>query len=53
MTYTVQGELLTAEFTLRDLPETLLFNRAGICENCQEYGWELLIDVDGEEDTGI
>ncbi len=46
------GEMLTVEFHLRDIPETLTFNRTGISENYMEYGWEVSIDVDNDRSTG-
>ena len=48
----LSGETLTAVFHLRDVPETLTFNRTGILESRMEYGWEVLIDVDGDRETG-
>ena len=48
----LSGEMLTVVFHLRDLPETLTFNRAGISENYMEYGWEVSIDVDNDRSTG-
>ena len=48
----LSGETLTVVFHLRDVPETLTFNRTGISENYMEYGWEVLIDVDNDPETG-
>ncbi len=48
----LSGETLTAVFHLRDLPETLTFNRTGISEYYMEYGWEVSIDIDGNRETG-
>ena len=48
----LSGEMLTVVFHLRDLPETLTFNRTGISENYMEYGWEVSIDVDNDRSTG-
>ena len=48
----LSGETLTAVFHLKDVPETLTFNRTGISENYMEYGWEVLIDVDNNRETG-
>ena len=48
----LSGETLTAVFHLRDIPETLTFNRTGISENYGEYGWKVLIDIDGDRETG-
>ena len=42
---------LKVVFHLRDLPESLIFNRAGGGEGASEYRWEVSIDVDpGQED---
>ena len=48
----LSDETLTVVFHLRDVPETLTFNRTGISENYMEYGWEVLIDIDGDQETG-
>ena len=48
----LSGETLTAVFHLKDVPETLTFNRTGISENYMEYGWEVSIDVDNDRETG-
>ena len=48
----LSGETLTAVFHLRDLPETLTFNRTGISEYYMEYGWDVSIDIDGNRETG-
>ncbi len=48
----LSGETLTAVFHLRDLPETLTFNRTGISEYYMEYGWDVSIDIDGDRETG-
>ncbi len=50
-TYHRRGAL-TVVFHLRDLPETLDFNRPGIDEGLLEYSWEVLIDVDNDKQTG-
>ncbi len=44
---------LAVVFHLRDLPETLAFNRAGVGENTQEYRWEVSVDVDNNRETGL
>ena len=44
---------LTVIFHLRDLPDRLTFNRTGVPEGPMEYGWEVLVDVDDESETGI
>ena len=43
---------LTVVFHLRDLPETLIFNRTGVPEGQLEYAWEALIDVGNDKQTG-
>ena len=48
----LSGERLTVIFHLRDVPETLTFNRTGISENYMEYAWEVAIDVDNDRTTG-
>ena len=48
----LSGEKLTVIFHLRDVPETLTFNRTGISENYMEYAWEVAIDVDNDRATG-
>ena len=48
----LSGEILTVVFHLRDIPETLTFNRTGISENYKEYGWEVSIDIDSDRETG-
>ena len=48
----LSGETLTVVFHLRDVPETLTFNRTGISENYGEYGWTVSIDVDNDRETG-
>ena len=48
----LSGETLTVVFHLKDMPETLTFNRTGILENRMEYGWKVSIDVDNDRETG-
>ncbi|MDE0196688.1 MAG: hypothetical protein OXK78_00750 [Caldilineaceae bacterium] len=48
----LSGETLTVVFHLRDIPETLTFNRTGISERYGEYSWNVSIDVDGDRETG-
>ena len=48
----LSGETLTVVFHLKDVPETLTFNRTGILENRMEYGWKVSIDVDNDRETG-
>lgn len=47
------GETLAAIFHLRDLPESLVFDREGVSENFIEYYWQVLIDSDRNPETGI
>ena len=48
----LDGETLTVTFQLRDLPETLTFNRTGVPKHALEYNWEVSIDVDNDPATG-
>ena len=48
----LDGETLTVVFHLRDLPETLEFNREGVRENMLEYAWSVSIDIDNDRATG-
>ena len=48
----VEGETLTVTLQLRDIPETLTFNRSGVPEDALEYGWEVSVDVDADSETG-
>ena len=48
----LDGETLTVTFQLRDLPETLTFNRTGVPKHALEYNWEVSIDVDNDPQTG-
>ena len=48
----LSGETLTVVFHLRDVPETLTFNRTGVLENRMEYSWEAVIDVDNNMENG-
>ncbi len=52
VTTALDGEILTVTFQLRDLPETLTFNRTGVPKHALEYNWEVLIDVDNDPVTG-
>ena len=45
-------ETLTVVFHLRDLPETLTFNRTELGKGTKEYEWEVAIDVDNDRSTG-
>jgi hypothetical protein len=48
----LSGERLTVLFQLRDVPETLTFDRTGVPENAMEYIWEVSVDVDNDRTTG-
>ena len=48
----LSGERLTIVFHLRDLPETLRFNRTEFGKGVKEYEWEVAIDVDNDRSTG-
>ena len=45
-------ETLTVVFHLRDVPETLTFDRSGVPNHVPEYMWEVSIDVDNDRATG-
>ena len=47
------GKILTAVFHLRDLPQTLTFNRPGVAPGSIEYSWEVWVDLDGDPGTGF
>ena len=48
----LSGETLAVVFQLRDVPETLVFDREGVRERAYEYGWEVSIDVDPGQESG-
>ena len=48
----LSGETLAVVFHLRDVPETLVFDREGVGERAYEYGWEVSIDVDPGQESG-
>lgn len=48
----LSGETLTVVFHLRDLPESLTFDRTGLWEGAMEYSWEVAVDVDNDRGTG-
>ena len=48
----LSGETLTVVFHLRDVPETLTFNRTGVLENRMEYSWGVAVDVDNNLENG-
>ena len=52
VTTALDGETLTVTFQLRDLPETLTFNRTGVPKHALEYNWEVSIDIDNDPETG-
>ena len=43
----LEGNILSATFYLRELPEELTFRREGVEPNFSEYSWLVQIDVDG------
>ena len=49
----LSGETLTVMFHLRDVPETLTFERTGVPKYDLEYSWEVSIDVDDNQNTGV
>ena len=49
----LSGEKLTVVFHLRDLPESLTFNRTGTRNGMMEYRWQVQIDVDNDRNTGF
>ena len=49
----LSGETLTAVFHLRDVPEALTFDRAGVPDDELEYSWEVLVDADNDPETGF
>ena len=48
----LSGERLKVVFHLKDLPETLRFNRTEFEPGAMEYAWEVAIDVDNDRSTG-
>ena len=52
VTTALDGETLTVTFQLRDVPETMTFDRTGVPEHALEYNWEVSIDVDNDPETG-
>ena len=48
----LSGERLKVVFHVRDLPETLRFNRTELGKGTKEYEWEVAIDVDSDRSTG-
>ena len=49
----LSGETLEVVFHFRDVPETLTFGRTGVPDNVTEYSWEVSIDVDADQETGL
>ena len=49
----LSGETLTVVFHLRDVPDSLQFNRTCVREAMLEYLWQASIDVDGDMETGL
>ena len=49
----LRDDTLTVVFHLRDLPDRLTFNRTGVTGGQMEYIWQVSVDVDGDEETGI
>ena len=52
VTTALDGETLTVTFQLRDVPETLTFDRTGVPAHALEYSWEVSVDVDNDPETG-
>ena len=52
VTAALDGETLTVTFQLRDVPETMTFDRTGVPAHALEYNWEVSIDVDNDPETG-
>ena len=48
----LSGERMKVVFHLKDLPETLRFNRTEFEPGAMEYAWEVAIDVDNDRSTG-
>jgi len=48
----LDGEVLTATYSLAELPESFTINRDFVDLNFLEYAWTIEIDVDGNRDTG-
>ena len=49
----LSGETLKVVFHFRDVPETLTFGRTGVPDDVTEYSWEVSIDVDADQETGL
>ena len=48
----IGSETLAVVFHLRDVPETLDY-RKNVREDALEYKWEVSIDVDNDQETGL
>ena len=46
-------ERLVVVFHLRDVPETLEFNRKNVPKDALEYKWEVSVDVVDDRETGL
>ena len=53
VTTEVDGDTLTVDFLLRDVPEMLTFDRTGVPAHALKYSWEVSIDVDDDRATGL
>ena len=49
----LSGETLTVVFHLRDVPETLTFDRTGVPDDAIEYSWKVLVDADNDGGSGF
>ena len=49
----LSGETLTVVFHLRDVPETLTFDRTGVPDEALEYSWRVSVDADNDQETGF
>jgi len=49
----VTGRLVEATFYLADLPAELMFQREGVEVDTLEYEWEVCVNTDGKESTGM
>ncbi|MCX6055178.1 MAG: hypothetical protein NTZ74_09745 [Chloroflexi bacterium] len=49
---TVEGDLVTATFFLKDVPTEMEFQRKGLPQDMLEYEWVISIDTDNNMNTG-
>ncbi|MCX6055176.1 MAG: hypothetical protein NTZ74_09735 [Chloroflexi bacterium] len=49
---TVEGDLVTAIFYLKDVPTEMNFHREGVPEDQMEYSWSVYFDTDNNMYTG-